>query len=64
MILLDDRIFELLASDGAATSWEIGFEFIGTVSPGRITKRCKVLLDAGLVDRYEREIVEEVVNDN
>mgnify|MGYP002763357930 FL=1 len=56
MTQLDERILEQLASDGASTSWEVGFELIGTVSPGRVTERCKVLVDAELVEREKREI--------
>ena len=58
MTQLDDRILEQLASDGDGDAWEIGFDLTGTVSPGRVTERCKVLLNAGLVDRYEQEIVD------
>jgi hypothetical protein len=56
MTQLDERILEQLASDGAATSWEVGFELTGTVSPGRVTERCKVLVDAELVERKDRDI--------
>ena len=41
---------------GASTSWEVGFELIGTVSPGRVTECCKVLVDAELVEREDRDI--------
>ncbi|OYR49092.1 helix-turn-helix domain-containing protein [Halorubrum sp. Ea8] len=58
IVQFDERILEQLASDDDVTSWEIGFDLTGTVSPGRVTERCKVLLDAGLVDRYERKIVD------
>lgn len=35
------------------------FDITGTVSLGRITERCKVLVDTLLVDRYEQEIVDD-----
>ena len=49
MTQLDEQILEHLASDGAATSWEVGFELVGTVSPGRVTERCNTFVDAELV---------------
>ncbi|OYR43377.1 repressor phrH2 [Halorubrum sp. Hd13] len=55
---LDERVLERLADVGDSDAWEIGFDLTGTVSPGRVTERCKVLLDAELVDRYEQEIVD------
>ncbi|WP_147587211.1 repressor phrH2 [Halorubrum lipolyticum] len=58
MVQLDDRILEHLAEEGDADAWEIGFDLTGTVSPSRVTERCKVLLDAELVDRHEREVVD------
>lgn len=56
MVQIDERILERLASDGDATSWEVGFDLSGTVSPGRVTERCKVLVDAGLVEREDRDL--------
>lgn len=50
MTQLDERILEQLASDRAATSWEVGFELSGTVRPGRVTERCNTLVDAELVE--------------
>ena len=58
MTQLEDRILEQLAEEGDADALEIGFKFTGPVSPSRVTERCKVLLNAELVDRYEQEIVE------
>ncbi|WP_161781688.1 hypothetical protein [Halorubrum coriense] len=50
MTQLDERILEQLASDRAATSWEVGFELSGTVRLGRVTERCNKLVDAELVE--------------
>jgi len=58
MTQLDDRILEQLAEEGDGDAWEIGFDLTGPITPGRVTERCKVLLDAELVDRYEQEIVD------
>jgi len=58
MTQLDERILEQLADGGDADAWEVGLDLTGAVSPGRVTERCKVLLDAGLVNRYEQEIVD------
>ena len=54
---LDERILERLAEDGDSTAWEIAFEAFGRVSQDRVTERCKVLADAELVERHERERV-------
>jgi hypothetical protein len=56
MTQLDERILEQLASDGASTSWEVGFELSGTVSPSRVTERCNTLVDAELVEREDRDM--------
>jgi hypothetical protein len=56
MTLLDERILEQLSSEGTETSWEVGFKLSGAVSLGRVTERCKVLVDAELVEREKREI--------
>lgn len=56
MTQLDERILEQLASDGASTSWEVGFELSGTVSPSRVAERCNTLVDAELVEREDRDI--------
>lgn len=57
MDLLDDRILERLAEDGDSTAWEIAFEAFGRMSQDRVTERCKVLADAELVERHERESI-------
>ena len=58
MVQLDERILERLAEDGDATAWEIGVDLVEPMRTSRMTERCKVLANAELVDRYEREIVD------
>lgn len=58
---LDERILERLADDGDATAWEIAFDLLGRVSPSQVTERCEILADAELVERHEREIIDDRV---
>lgn len=56
MIQLDERSIERLAHDSDSTTWEIGFDLTGAVSPGRLTERCNVLIDAEFLEREDRDL--------
>ena len=53
---IDERILEQLAENGAATAWEIGLDIVGITRTGSVSERCKVLADAELVEREDRDI--------
>lgn len=52
----DERILEYLSQVSTATAWEIAYEQDVEGDRRRIENRCRVLVNAGFVDVYLRDI--------